>query len=119
MTSFIRVTEDWVPSRDGTVLEFSSGSYGDLDGFHAESHQTVFGFDEGLPGRAWATRRPIVLKDLQNSYFRRGAAAAAAGPNSGRFRDLRHAPHSAFPKGFSKVHAWHFHVAAVLSVLCF
>lgn len=83
MTSFIRATEVWVPSRDGTVLEFGSGSYGDLDGFHAESHQTVFGYEEGLPGRAWATRRPIVLKDLQNSYFRRGAAAAAAGLTCG------------------------------------
>ncbi|KQP55059.1 hypothetical protein ASG40_08585 [Methylobacterium sp. Leaf399] len=83
MASFIRVTEVWVPSKDGTALEFGSGSYGGLDGFHAQSHQTVFGYGEGLPGQAWATRRPIVLKDLQNSYFKRGAAAAAAGLTCG------------------------------------
>lgn len=83
MSSFIRVTEVWVPSKDGTVLEFGTGSYGDLHGFHAESHQTVFGYGEGLPGQAWETRRPIVLKDLQNSYFKRGAAAAEAGLTCG------------------------------------
>ncbi|GJD96077.1 GAF domain-containing protein [Methylobacterium iners] len=83
MASFIRVTEIWVPSRDGTRLEFGGGSYGALTGFHAESHQTVFGYDEGLPGRAWSTRRPIVLKDLQNSYFKRGSAARAVGLTCG------------------------------------
>lgn len=83
MASFIRVTEIWVPSKDGTTLEFGGGSYGGLTGFHAESHQTVFRYDEGLPGRAWSTRRPIVLKDLQNSYFKRGSAARAAGLTCG------------------------------------
>ena len=26
-----------------------------------------FGLDEGLPGKAWAERRPIVLEDLQEA----------------------------------------------------
>lgn len=83
MSSFIRVTEVWVPSKDGTNLEFGSGTYDGLEGFHAQSHQTVFRYGEGLPGRAWETRRPIVLKDLQNSYFMRGAAALEAGLTCG------------------------------------
>ena len=33
-----------------------------------------FGYDEGLPGKAWAARHPILLKDLQQPYFRRAEA---------------------------------------------
>lgn len=83
MVPFIRVTEIWIPSKDRTSLEFGSGSYGGLDDFQSQSHQTVFAFGEGLPGRAWEARRPIVLKDLQTSYFKRGPAAAVAGLTCG------------------------------------
>jgi hypothetical protein len=42
-----------------------------------------FGYDEGLPGKAWAARHPIVLKDLQHSYFKRAEAARQAGLTCG------------------------------------
>ena len=77
--SFIRVTEIWAPSADGTQLELSTGLYGPLSEFRDVSKKTRFAYDEGLPGKAWASGHPIVLKNLTNSYFLRGEAAEAAG----------------------------------------
>ncbi|HYI84594.1 MAG TPA: GAF domain-containing protein [Acetobacteraceae bacterium] len=79
MQTFIRVTEIWLPSRDRSRLEFGDGLYGPLSEFRAVSERTGFAYDEGLPGKAWAARHPIILKDLQTSYFLRGEAAKAAG----------------------------------------
>jgi hypothetical protein len=42
-----------------------------------------FAFDEGLPGKAWAQRHPIVLKDFKGSYFKRIDAAEEAGLTCG------------------------------------
>jgi hypothetical protein len=81
--SFIRVTEIWVPSKDRGVLEFHGGLYGAMKGFRAVSERMCFGYGEGLPGRAWAERRPIVLKELQHSYFMRAPAARDAGLSCG------------------------------------
>jgi len=81
--TFIRVVEIWVPSREGNVLEFQDGLYGGLEQFRLVSEKTCFGYDEGLPGKAWAERRPVVLCDLQNSYFIRREAAAKAGLTCG------------------------------------
>lgn len=83
MNPFIRVTEIWLPTEDRTALRYGSGLYGELSGFKAVSEGTRFGFGEGLPGRAWAERRPIILKQLEGSYFRRGEAARAAGLTCG------------------------------------
>ncbi len=77
--SFIRATEIWVPSADRSRLVFGDGAYGPLTEFASVSRATTFAHDEGLPGKAWASGRPIVLKDLTGSYFKRGAAADAAG----------------------------------------
>jgi len=87
MKTFVRACEIWVPSKYRTELEFHSGLYGEPGGplqqFRAASERMCFGYDEGLPGRAWAARAPIVLKDLQHSYFKRAAAAQAAGLTCG------------------------------------
>lgn len=77
---FIQVAEVWVP-KDG-VLELAGGSYGGLAGFEAASRRIGFPRGEGLPGKAWAEARPVVLKDLTGSYFKRGEAAAEAGLTS-------------------------------------
>lgn len=77
--SFIRVTEIWVPTKDRKQLELSSGLYGPLAKFRQLSEGTRFDYNEGLPGKAWASGHPIVLKNLTNSYFLRGEAAQAAG----------------------------------------
>ncbi|UOM33244.1 GAF domain-containing protein [Acuticoccus sp. I52.16.1] len=75
---FIRVTEVWVPSEDGP-LTLKDGLYGPLDDFERVARETRFAKGEGLPGMAWETGVPIVLKDLVGSYFKRGAAAELAG----------------------------------------
>ncbi len=62
---------------DGKTLELVSGLYDDMPYFEAISRGMTLGFDEGLPGRAWAAGHPVVLKNLSNSYFRRGDAAFA------------------------------------------
>jgi hypothetical protein len=83
MTTFIRIAEIWVPTADRMELEFGGGLYGPLGEFRATSQATRFGFDEGLPGRAWAAGRPVIMTDFENSHFKRGAAAKAAGLTCG------------------------------------
>jgi putative methionine-R-sulfoxide reductase with GAF domain len=62
---------------DGKTLELVSGLYDDMPYFEAVSRGMTLGLDEGLPGKAWAQRHPVILKNLSNSYFRRGDAAFA------------------------------------------
>ena len=83
MKTFIRVIEYWVPSQDRSLLEFGGGLFGAATRFAAISSKLCFGRGEGLPGRAWDTGHPIVLKELEGSYFRRAAAAKAAGLTCG------------------------------------
>ncbi len=83
MNTFIKVTEIWVPGKDRTQLEFSSGLYGNLTEFKAASEQQRFHYDEGLPGKAWAAGHPIVLKEFKDSYFKRAIAATKVGLTCG------------------------------------
>lgn len=78
--TFIEVAEVWVPEGDRLVL--GSGNYGTLDDFAAVSGKESFGKGEGLPGKAWAEARPVVLKGFEGSYFKRTEAAKAAGLTS-------------------------------------
>ncbi|MCA0871768.1 GAF domain-containing protein [Seohaeicola saemankumensis] len=75
--TFISVAEVWVPSGDKLVLE--SGNYGGLNAFAAASGKESFAMGEGLPGKAWAEARPVVLKEFDGSYFKRTEAAKAVG----------------------------------------
>lgn len=79
MKTFIQVCEIWVPSKDRTLLEYQAGLYGVHTRFRQASDRICFGYDEGLPGKAWAARHPIILRDLRHSYFKRGEAAQAEG----------------------------------------
>jgi hypothetical protein len=83
MKTFVRVAEIWVPTSDGTQLQFLDGLYGPLGEFRATSQQMRFGRDEGLPGKAWASGHPIILKEFANSYFKRTEAAKAVGLTCG------------------------------------
>jgi len=83
MKTFIKVTEIWVPDKQRTHLEFGSGLYGGLIEFKAASEQQQFAYNEGLPGKAWAEGRPLVLKEFEQSYFKRTAAAKAVGLTCG------------------------------------
>ena len=77
--TFIRVAVVWVPSADGHLLELGSGLFDEAPAFGAISRGMCFGRDEGLPGRAWHEARPVLLRHFEGSYFRRTAAARAAG----------------------------------------
>ncbi|MCB1339481.1 MAG: GAF domain-containing protein [Pseudooceanicola sp.] len=78
--TFIQVTEVWVPADGRLVL--AGGDYGDLAAFAEASRATSFGQGEGLPGKAWAEARPVVLKGFDGSYFKRTEAASEAGLTS-------------------------------------
>ena len=83
MTTFIRVVEVWVPDSEGSLLEFGGGFYGSAYRFGAISRSMCFGRGEGLPGQAWESGRPVVLKQFEGSAFRRTQAAAAEGLTCG------------------------------------
>ncbi|MBF9034293.1 GAF domain-containing protein [Rhodobacterales bacterium HKCCE2091] len=78
--TFIEVAEVWVPT-DG-ILTLAGGNYGSLAGFEEASRRTGFARGEGLPGKAWAEERPVVLKGFDGSYFKRTEAAKEAGLTS-------------------------------------
>lgn len=81
MNTFIRVAEVWVPSEDGSLLELADGIFDAAPAFGALSRKLCFGRAEGLPGHAWDEGRPLLLRQLAGSYFRRAEAARAAGLN--------------------------------------
>ena len=83
MRPFIQATEIWTPSRDRSILEFHDGLYGPHHAFSSASQKMCFGYGEGLPGRAWAARHPIIIKDLQHPGFMRRDAATRAGLTCG------------------------------------
>ena len=84
MTSFIRAVELWVPDENRGSLEFKDGLYAnELAEFREISELAVFAFDEGLPGKAWAMRHPIILTDFADSYFRRADEARLFGLTCG------------------------------------
>lgn len=78
--AFASVSEVWIPEGDRLIL--SEGSYGKLDSFAEASRQESFTKGEGLPGKAWLEARPVVLKELNGSYFKRASIAKEAGLTS-------------------------------------
>ncbi len=83
MNTFIRAVEYWLPSADGSLLEYGAGFYGTSRHFEALSRGLCFGRGEGLPGQAWEAGHPIVLKKFEGSYFQRTAEAHAVGITCG------------------------------------
>ena len=81
--TYIRVIEVWVPDAEGALLVLGSAWYGAAKRFGMLSQQMCFGRGEGLPGQAWESGRPIVLKQFEGSAFRRTAAAHADGLTCG------------------------------------
>lgn len=80
--TFIRVTEIWVPDRTRSRLELHDGAYGELDVFRNFSEAVTFDYGEGLPGTAWQSGRPVVLRYLDGSVFKRTIEAGEAGLTS-------------------------------------
>ncbi|NVO27290.1 GAF domain-containing protein [Donghicola sp. C2-DW-16] len=75
--TFARIAEVWLP--EGETLVHGGGAYGNASEFAEISGKTSFAKGEGLPGKAWAEARPVVLKEFDGSYFQRTEAALEAG----------------------------------------
>jgi hypothetical protein len=84
MKTFIRVVELWVPDRTGTRLEFGGG-LGDsaCSEFMALSENTLYAYNEGLAGRAWACGHPIILTEFSGPGLKRSDDAKEAGLTCG------------------------------------
>jgi hypothetical protein len=78
--TFLQVAEVWALEGDRLVLY--SGNFGDHADFAALANRESFARGEGLPGQAWAEARPVVVKNLGESNFKRRDAAKAAGLTS-------------------------------------
>jgi hypothetical protein len=83
MKTFVKVIEVWVPDRERTLLELGAGLYGAYQEFRQVSELKRFFYNEGLPGRAWAAGKPVVLTQFDDSYFRRIDAARQVGLTAG------------------------------------
>ncbi len=83
MQSFIRIVEIWAPDAEGARLRLHSGAYGELSAFAGQSEAMSFGPGEGLPGLAWQSGMPIVMRNLVRSDFLRAGPAADAGLTAG------------------------------------
>lgn len=71
--------EVWIPSHDGTHLELGSPYYG-MESFQSVSKGFEFAPGIGLPGRVWASGKPIWIPDVTlDANFPRTALAAEAG----------------------------------------
>ncbi|GIQ74213.1 GAF domain-containing protein [Bradyrhizobium sp. RD5-C2] len=80
MKTFIRVVELWVPDPTRTRLEFGGSLHSsEFAEFNAVSENALFAYDEGLPGKAWASGHPVILTEFANSYFKRTDEAREAG----------------------------------------
>ncbi|MBA55046.1 MAG: GAF domain-containing protein [Pseudomonadales bacterium] len=79
MSLFIKAAEVWQPDSSGHFLILASSHYGDLANFESASQRMGFAFGEGMPGRTWAERRPLIWTDLNTEYFKRSQLAQDAG----------------------------------------
>ncbi|MEY4512479.1 MAG: hypothetical protein RLZZ450_4601 [Pseudomonadota bacterium] len=77
---FVQVVEVWTP--DGKCLRHRSGAYGRHTLFAEASEHLTFVSGQGLPGEAWAQRRPVVWDKLDERFLRR-ALAESAGLDAG------------------------------------
>ncbi len=79
-STFIRATELWVPTNDGSNLDLVKGIYGsDVGHFEAVSRGGRVAYGEGLAGKTWERGQPIILKNLDIVLFQRRQAAISDG----------------------------------------
>lgn len=75
--------EAWIPSSDRKYLERSSSWYGkdqSLRNFHEASAAFTFSPNVGLPGRVWASKKPLCIPDVTlDPNFLRAALAKEVG----------------------------------------
>jgi len=80
--TFIKIVEVWTPTIDRKWLAMADGIFGEHGSFRAQSEMRSFAYDKGLPGKAWSQARPIIITDLEHSYFQRKHEATQHGLTS-------------------------------------
>ncbi len=83
MEQIVKAIEIWVPGARQPVLELGSAYYGDVGDFKRTGEAITFAYDQGLPGKTWASGRPIILPDIRSTDFQRTEAAMKANIVSG------------------------------------
>lgn len=79
---FIKVVEIWTPSVDQQRLTLVDSLHDEQVNFQQQGKERSFAYDEGLPGKAWAGARPLIISNIAYSFFRRKQAAVKAGLSS-------------------------------------
>ncbi len=80
------IGQAWTPGADGDVIECTSWWSSDAIGaaFHDESRRFTFRAGEGLPGRVWACREPLWVRDVRTDPdFPRAEVARRFGLSAG------------------------------------
>jgi hypothetical protein len=80
--TFIKIVEVWTPTVDRKWLALADGIFGKHGAFRAQSEMRSFAYDKGLPGKAWSQARPIIISDIEHSYFQRKHEATQHGLTS-------------------------------------
>ena len=80
--TFIQVVEIWTPTADRKKLTLVDGLFNDNENFKRQSQKRYFSYNEGLPGKAWSSARPQIIRNIAFSFFRRKEEAIKAGLNS-------------------------------------
>ncbi|HHT9113447.1 MAG: response regulator [Planctomycetes bacterium] len=79
--------EAWVPNQDGTRLERDNAFYSSIEGlekFSGYSCGLTFTPGSGLPGRSWAEKQPVWIKDVtQDPHYLRATIASEVGLKTG------------------------------------
>jgi PAS domain S-box-containing protein len=77
----------WTPDPDGRHLRCRAAWYepgAEVDAFRRATTELALERDEGLPGRVWASGKPVWVRDAEaESNFPRGGAAAHSGLHGG------------------------------------
>lgn len=80
MAHFLKAAEVWQLDVAEQQLVLASAHYGShLSDFESASQSMAFDIDEGLPGKTWAERRPLIWADLNTEHFKRKELAQIAG----------------------------------------
>jgi hypothetical protein len=80
--TFIQVVEIWTPTADLKKLTLVDGLFNGNENFQRQSQKRCFSYNEGLPGKAWSSARPQIIRNIAFSFLRRKEEAIKAGLNS-------------------------------------
>lgn len=79
--------EAWVPAHDESYFEMDSAWYSSIKGmeeFRKKSVGLKFSMDKGIPGRVWASKKPLWVRDIsKDTNFARTQLAEQFGLRSG------------------------------------